>query len=98
MRARGGTPTRSSGSRSEEHTSELQSLTNLVCRLLLEKKNIKTEVEEFTVNTETISLSEYRASNVITSQVTVSLACVRMTVEHCWLTVLSAQTSSLNGS
>src|SRR5437016_7403001 len=26
------------GSRSEEHTSELQSLTNLVCRLLLEKK------------------------------------------------------------
>src|SRR5262249_58386366 len=25
--------------RSEEHTSELQSLTNLVCRLLLEKKN-----------------------------------------------------------
>src|SRR5258706_2096790 len=28
--------------RSEEHTSELQSLTNLVCRLLLEKKNIRT--------------------------------------------------------
>src|SRR5258706_15199468 len=27
------------GDRSEEHTSELQSLTNLVCRLLLEKKN-----------------------------------------------------------
>src|SRR5438046_5609702 len=27
-----------SASRSEEHTSELQSLTNLVCRLLLEKK------------------------------------------------------------
>src|SRR5438093_3435899 len=26
------------GERSEEHTSELQSLTNLVCRLLLEKK------------------------------------------------------------
>src|SRR5438093_6059356 len=25
--------------RSEEHTSELQSLTNIVCRLLLEKKN-----------------------------------------------------------
>src|SRR5262249_62164001 len=25
--------------RSEEHTSELQSLTNLVCRLLLDKKN-----------------------------------------------------------
>src|SRR5262249_56082061 len=27
--------------RSEEHTSELQSLTNLVCRLLLEKKKIR---------------------------------------------------------
>src|SRR5437016_10437468 len=29
------------GKRSEEHTSELQSLTNLVCRLLLEKKKKK---------------------------------------------------------
>src|SRR5438046_8070494 len=29
-------------SRSEEHTSELQSLTKLVCRLLLEKKNKQT--------------------------------------------------------
>src|SRR5258706_6978704 len=28
--------------RSEEHTSELQSLTNLVCRLLLEKKKSET--------------------------------------------------------
>src|SRR5258706_5809687 len=27
--------------RSEEHTSELQSLTNLVCRLLLEKKKAR---------------------------------------------------------
>src|SRR5437016_7907034 len=29
--------------RSEEHTSELQSLTNLVCRLLLEKKKKETQ-------------------------------------------------------
>src|SRR5438046_8284904 len=29
--------------RSEEHTSELQSLTNLVCRLLLEKNNSNRE-------------------------------------------------------
>src|SRR5437016_11116571 len=29
--------------RSEEHTSELQSLTNLVCRLLLEKKKKRTQ-------------------------------------------------------
>src|SRR5437016_6689551 len=33
---------RDRGSRSEEHTSELQSLTNLVCRLLLEKKKNNT--------------------------------------------------------
>src|SRR5262245_64226447 len=31
----------SSISRSEEHTSELQSLRQLVCRLLLEKKNLQ---------------------------------------------------------
>src|SRR5256886_7709201 len=31
-----------SSSRSEEHTSELQSQSNLVCRLLLEKKKKKT--------------------------------------------------------
>src|SRR5687767_5651817 len=30
---------KSNGTRSEEHTSELQSLAYLVCRLLLEKKN-----------------------------------------------------------
>src|SRR5438046_6714227 len=35
--ARGRRP-RARARRSEEHTSELQSLTNLVCRLLLEKK------------------------------------------------------------
>src|SRR3989441_793325 len=34
--------------RSEEHTSELQSLAYLVCRLLLEKKNIKLYIELFT--------------------------------------------------
>src|SRR5438046_6299154 len=32
---------RRTNGRSEEHTSELQSLTNLVCRLLLEKKKKK---------------------------------------------------------
>src|SRR5690606_39820649 len=34
---------RTVGSRSEEHTSELQSRENLVCRLLLEKKKKKRE-------------------------------------------------------
>src|SRR5262249_57067225 len=33
---------RSRSRRSEEHTSELQSLTNLVCRLLLQKKTHRT--------------------------------------------------------
>src|SRR5688572_32279324 len=32
--------------RSEEHTSELQSQSNLVCRLLLEKKKIMLEIVE----------------------------------------------------
>src|ERR1039458_10002563 len=32
---------RKSASRSEEHTSELQSLRHLVCRLLLEKKKMR---------------------------------------------------------
>src|SRR2546430_9383641 len=31
--------------RSEEHTSELQSQSNLVCRLLLEKKKKRTHIE-----------------------------------------------------
>src|SRR5690606_41510276 len=37
-RTRGGRSTKPRASRSEEHTSELQSRENLVCRLLLEKK------------------------------------------------------------
>src|SRR5687767_15665768 len=36
----------SSAGRSEEHTSELQSLAYLVCRLLLEKKKKKTSTPE----------------------------------------------------
>src|SRR5256886_17630168 len=37
-----GTYKNNHGERSEEHTSELQSQSNLVCRLLLEKKKINT--------------------------------------------------------
>src|SRR2546427_8468143 len=36
---------RPDGTRSEEHTSELQSQSNLVCRLLLEKKKIQTPLQ-----------------------------------------------------
>src|SRR5262245_64344080 len=38
----------SGGARSEEHTSELQSLRHLVCRLLLEKK--KTQIKTCTIS------------------------------------------------
>src|ERR1041384_8848969 len=40
---RNGRPTSTRRARSEEHTSELQSLAYLVCRLLLEKKKHYTE-------------------------------------------------------
>src|ERR1039458_10667239 len=43
IKAPGKSPTAESTLRSEEHTSELQSLRHLVCRLLLEKKT-KTDV------------------------------------------------------
>src|SRR5437899_5706820 len=35
--------------RSEEHTSELQSLRHLVCRLLLEKKKKKNKISSYTI-------------------------------------------------
>src|SRR2546430_13151998 len=40
---------RSSARRSEEHTSELQSQSNLVCRLLLEKKKKKNNLDHHTI-------------------------------------------------
>src|SRR5262249_61404430 len=36
--------------RSEEHTSELQSLTNLVCRLLLEKKKTRQTIQQHAID------------------------------------------------
>src|SRR5688572_32306225 len=36
--------------RSEEHTSELQSQSNLVCRLLLEKKKKKIKISQLQIN------------------------------------------------
>src|SRR5436309_4353461 len=52
----------SSAWRSEEHTSELQSRENLVCRLLLEKKN-KKKIDHVTVVLQGI-LSCYLAERV----------------------------------
>src|SRR5438093_3300882 len=52
--------------RSEEHTSELQSLTNLVCRLLLEKKKSEganpiraEEVEEYEYHSPVTARTEH---------------------------------------
>src|SRR5688572_32433347 len=46
--------------RSEEHTSELQSQSNLVCRLLLEKKNKKKKSTYSTTRASTQSTSSTR--------------------------------------
>src|SRR5256886_11498816 len=42
---------RAVAARSEEHTSELQSQSNLVCRLLLEKKKKKCPKDRFNITT-----------------------------------------------
>src|SRR5437016_9084289 len=49
--------------RSEEHTSELQSLTNLVCRLLLEKKKKKKKNRQMQ-NQQRIKKQHYNESTV----------------------------------
>src|SRR5437016_7094375 len=48
--------------RSEEHTSELQSLTNLVCRLLLEKKKKNKKREKTKKSKETIQKNKSRTT------------------------------------
>src|SRR5256886_7089338 len=48
-------PIAAGGARSEEHTSELQSQSNLVCRLLLEKKKDKNDGDLATVDINVIS-------------------------------------------
>src|SRR5205823_9621214 len=55
--------------RSEEHTSELQSLAYLVCRLLLEKKKKKTFQSNHAQNTthKTLTWPIYRSSHSTTS-------------------------------
>src|SRR5437016_7503000 len=54
----------SSFRRSEEHTSELQSLTNLVCRLLLEKKKKKKHSKPQPQKSEAV---EHRPARVVPS-------------------------------
>src|SRR2546430_8343734 len=50
--------------RSEEHTSELQSQSNLVCRLLLEKKK-KTRDPHASCNCSVMTFAQCRASQII---------------------------------
>src|SRR5256885_10378189 len=59
-RGRPGTDADSVHERSEEHTSELQSPCNLVCRLLLEKKKKKTQIQIFKL------IVVYTACNLLT--------------------------------
>src|SRR3712207_8231948 len=56
---RDGGPEGGPRSRSEEHTSELQSRQYLVCRLLLEKKNTTSSLVLLTFNPSYHLLSEY---------------------------------------
>src|SRR2546430_17467836 len=48
--------------RSEEHTSELQSQSNLVCRLLLEKKK---KIQRYIVNLRNTSLSTSLSQSIL---------------------------------
>src|SRR5688572_31090308 len=48
---------RYSSVRSEEHTSELQSQSNLVCRLLLEKKKKKKTIKSTKIKDNTININ-----------------------------------------
>src|SRR5256885_8192375 len=47
------------GGRSEEHTSELQSPCNLVCRLLLEKKKTCPHIQALSVPSSSRTISQY---------------------------------------
>src|SRR5207302_4243140 len=59
--------------RSEEHTSELQSRENLVCRLLLEKKKkIKTHNTEPTITSNIQSMISFKYLTMSTTTLTAS--------------------------
>src|SRR5262249_56621999 len=81
------------GRRSEEHTSELQSLTNLVCRLLLEKKTnnraiVRTKISLYTVLAATAELfvCELRA---------ITPVCVGLMRAHVLITEVDTPCSSV---
>src|SRR5260221_10763757 len=51
--------------RSEEHTSELQSHSDLVCRLLLEKKKKEYKVSLVTDNPASVQSSSYQTMRIV---------------------------------
>src|SRR5438046_4921861 len=59
MKLKSKSPLLSFMNRSEEHTSELQSLTNLVCRLLLEKKKKKNIQQTISKNKDMLRSHKY---------------------------------------
>src|SRR5256885_10552174 len=63
-------PPNTSPARSEEHTSELQSPCNLVCRLLLEKKKKDTTKDYCYEKTGMIGIDLYNTSAVSTEYLT----------------------------
>src|SRR2546430_7145769 len=71
---RDGTKVRNTYIRSEEHTSELQSQSNLVCRLLLEKKK---NIRSITRHTYTISFAPSASSQTLLTPPPPPPTCVR---------------------
>src|SRR2546430_7185358 len=82
-------PIRVAQIRSEEHTSELQSQSNLVCRLLLEKKKHNVQIIEvpkpipMTGHNDILWLMVYHVDNLRYHQRHTVLAVVRLHVMFC---------------
>src|SRR5256885_4857975 len=77
--------------RSEEHTSELQSPCNLVCRLLLEKKKASSLISFFfrQLYSSRISLGRRSAANLQQHYVTVlSFTHILISSPSCWLSIM----------
>src|SRR5258705_2259447 len=75
--------------RSEEHTSELQSLRHLVCRLLLEKK--KKNIEKSTVIS--ITLQQWKKTwQALDQGVYIILKCAHTKWTKAWTTIRTAKT------
>src|SRR2546430_4189888 len=71
--------------RSEEHTSELQSQSNLVCRLLLEKKKIEEQISanlERSICDSPVTEDIRRSEGVVSILIIASLCSTRMQISY----------------